>query len=268
MIRITLISLFMAATSLLASTPRGEFEGTAFHSGTGKVSHDGDFIEFSLRFEAACFDERTEAWNQVVNNVSTFSQWVDFAKADALTRALRYDAEPVNIYRKDANHYDSDGCEGKYFASQVITLVLDKSDEEVALNPDVIQNFYAELQKLLWPLNQPGNEANHNRLSAIISDVEKGIYENTADALRIAGKAKAQTKATQDFLAFLGPNYQGVWHLQSVDFRERDYSGSYKVALESAIPASAPDASPLPATLKLKPLYFSVTGNFTFVYNY
>lgn len=248
-------------------------EGNAYHSGTGKVLHDGDFIEFSLNFEASCYDTRTAALNQVVNNVATFTDWLNSEKANYESEAITHEADPINVWRKGNNHYDNE-CAGKYFASQSLVLTLNKANEASALHADLIQDFYQELQLVVWPLNLANNEPEQARISTTISDVQKGVYESTADDLRIAAKAKARNKATNDFLAFLGPDYQGTWWLHSADFREQSYSGLLKTSVEryadSAVAPLLPGSGepPIPASLKLKPLSLSVTGNFHFIYTY
>ena len=99
-----------------------------------------------------------------------------------------------------------------------------------------VQGFYSALQLAIWPLNSDSNEPGQAYVSTTIADVEKGVYEATADALRRSAKAKARAKATADFLDFLGDNRP--WRLQNVDFTEGGYAGAYKTSLENAVPAA------------------------------
>lgn len=262
--RIAFFSMLLMSMGIFADHHSGDRFGSAHHSGTGKVYHDGDFIEFSLSFDAECYAERANSWNYVATNVTTFLDWLNQERANQ-AEFIEYVVEPINVWRRDANNFGDDACSGTYFASQHVKLVLNKPEAASALYADSIQAFYGRLQEAIWPLSLNNGGELPSSVSTTITGIEKGIYEETADDLRINAKAIAQTKATKDFLSFLGDGYDGTWYLESVDFRERDYSGYYKESVDSVAAAPMPPGgSPAPALLKLKPLKLSVTGNFLF----
>lgn len=269
-----LLPMLLLSTSLLATGAldhNDDHLGSASHSGTGKVNHDGDFIEFTINFDAACYAARESSWDYVSQNISSFLQWLDEERY-ATGEDLSYSVEPINLWRND-NIYGSDPCNGTYYATQSVKLTYNKAVGAASLYADAIQDFYSRLQSAVWPLSHIEVGDVPARVTTNIINIEKGLYEETADNLRIAAKAKAQDKATQDFLAFLGADYQGVWYLQSVDFRERDYSLNYRTSVEAypapAVPGGVGGGGglPAPALLKLKPITISLTGDFHFVFD-
>jgi hypothetical protein len=254
------ILVLLLATSIFATSER---LGSAYHTGTGKIHHDGDFIEFSLSFDASCFADRTTAWNYVTGNVSTFLNWLDEQELDG--EILDYTIDPISIYGNGP--YIPDPCSGTFNAQQWVKVSLTKAEGAIALHNVSIQNFYGELQQAIWPLNLSEENEYPSRVTTTVNSIEKGIFEDTADSLRIAAKAKAREKATTDFLAFLGEDYLGGWYLQTVDFREG--SPNYYRTSVDAIPApalGAGDAAPTEALLKLTPLSITITGVFHFVF--
>ncbi len=263
MIKISFLSLILATTSALALTPRGE-DYLYQSDGTGVAYHNGDFVDFHLTFEANCFDDRTVASNEVVNNVARFAEWVDLAKAQSSGEII-YTIDPISISK---NRWDIDtACHGKYYAKQNVKLVLKKGAEASALNDDLVQGFYQDLQQAVWPLHTEGNEDSGWNVTTAIENVVKGVYEATADTMRRWAKSNARNKVTADFIDFLGPDFKGTWHLQRVDFTKKDYSGVYTSSVEKVAPELAAPGEFIPATLKLEPLSLSVSGNFYFVYN-
>lgn len=269
--RLLLLPILLASTSVFANLALDHHDdddhlGSAHHSGTGKVYHDGDFIEFSLSFDAACYSDRSNSWNNVTNNVASFIEWLN-SERDQLGEVVSYDVDPINVWRSD-NSYAIDGCNGTHYAAQSIKVTLYKAEGNSSLHTDLVQDFYGRLQEAVWPLSYTEEGELPSRVSTTITGIEKGLYEETADALRITAKGIARSKATQDFLSFLGEDYHGTWYLQSVDFREHDFSPVYRSSVEAypAVPP-APGGFPAPALLKLKPLSLSVTGNFHFVFD-
>lgn len=277
MLKISLLSLLLASNAMFAN-PQIKAVGDhydvadAYHSGTGKVYHDGDFIEFTLSFDSSCYADRAEAWNHVANNVATFSEWLNLERANYETDALVHDIEPITIWRRDAHSYDVDGCGNTYTASQIVKLKLNRNAEASALNVDSIQAFYADLQAVVWPLNQESLGDLNSRYSTTISNIEKGLYEETADSLRVLAKNLAREKATKDFLSTLGEDFSRGWYLISADYREQDHSNYYRSNVEIYPGAALPPVPgvpgiPVESSLKLKPLSISVFGNFHYVYD-
>lgn len=263
-----LFPILLISSSLSAYTPR-EHEGNVYQTGTGDVYHDGDYIQFSINFEAACFADRLGAKNSIVQNVASFEDWLKQEKITHDGGAIIYEIDPLNEWYKEGNGYSPSPCDGTYYANQNLTVTLNKSDADVSLINNSVQSFYSELQQKTWPLNYSLDDTKA-RVATSITNIVKGVYEATADQLRIAAKAKARAKAEGDFLAFLGPNFQGTWYLRSADFRENNYGYALKVGVESANPPLPPSLgdTPIPARLKLKPLHVSATGNFHYVYTY
>ncbi len=266
--KIALLSMLLCLNVFAGQVKIDGHLGTAYHRNTGTVQHDGDFVDFYLSFDASCYADRGSAYNHVAENVNSFLSWINLEREASIFGALEYDADPINIWRRDTNYYDIDACNGKFYASQAIKLTLHKAAGVNALQSDFIQSFYSELQETIWNLNHIESGDVPSVVSTNISSIEKGIYEETADYLRTSAKAIAQAKATNDFLAFLGPNYWGAWYLQTVDFRETDYS-NLKVAVDNyAVPGEiGGSGAPVPAILKLKPLSVSLTGNFVFIFD-
>lgn len=267
-----LISMLFLSASLLANAPLhhdGARLGDAYHNGSGKVFHDGDFIEFGLAFTADCYADQAHAWDNVARNASTFLEWLD-AELNNNGENIEWNVEPLNVWH-ESNYYgnNEDACDNTFKASQEIKVFLKKAEGTKTLHGDAIQAFYARLQTAIWPLNHVdvGHELSH--VITKIESIEKGIYEETADDLRIAAKIKAQAKATKDFLAFLGADYKGTWWLQSVDFREGNHASYYKESLDVVAAPGAIGGGPVfqPAQLKLKPLSLLVSGNFHFVFD-
>lgn len=264
MFKISFLSAILAATSVLASTPRGE-DYLYQSDGTGVAYHNGDFVDYELSFEANCFDDRTVASNEVVNNVARFAEWVDLAKAKTSGETIIYTVDPINVSK---NRWDTDTiCHGKYYAKQNVKLVLKKGNEASALSDDLVQGFYQDLQQAIWPLHTEGNDESGWNIATTINNVVKGVYETTADAMRRLAKGNARNKATADFIDFLGTTFQGTWRLQRVDFTQKNYNGVYTSSVEKVVPELAAPGEFIPATLKLEPLSLSVSGNFYFVYN-
>lgn len=148
-----LLPLLMLSTSIFANNAlhHSDHLGSANHSGTGKVYHDGDYIEFNLSFEAACYADRTNSWDYVAQNVATFLDWANLEVDQGSN--LTWDVEPLNLWRNE-QYYTGDSCSGTYTASQSIKLVLNKSEGTHSLHVDAIQDFYQRLQTAIWPLSQ------------------------------------------------------------------------------------------------------------------
>ncbi|MCA9506917.1 MAG: hypothetical protein KC505_00670 [Myxococcales bacterium] len=262
MIKASIFSLIFAATSLLASTANTEYNYYQ-SGGEGRTYHDGDYIKFTLSFNAECFEDRTEASNYVVNNLNHFRDWIELK-----SQKISYTINPISLSQQNHSWDRERPCDNKYFAAQKLTLTLEKGDEANALDNETVQNFYQELQQAIWPLHTEGDENNLNHVTSGIDNIYKGVYEHTADNMRRIARRVAQKKATDDFIDFLGDDFQGQWRLQKVDFIQRGYSD---FTSKSVVPAAAPIAENheifIPATLKLEPLSVEVSGDFYFVYN-
>jgi hypothetical protein len=267
MLRSAFLFLLLVSATSIAHRDDNDF-GNAYHNGKAEVYHDGDYVEFSIQFESRCLNDRLNAWNYVANNVETFSNWLNNERINYQGGSFNYVVEPLNIWQKNKDHYSydaEDSCADTYYARQTLKITVHKSEGIVALSGDAIQSFYNQIQRQVWALNT------NNNVNTTVTNIEKGIYEQTADELRRLAKAKALDKAKKDFLFFLGADYEGTWYLQSVDFRE----GSHNYAeLRSSVDSIAPVVFPAPpgveepafSVLKLEPLTFNVSGQFHFVY--
>lgn len=264
--KIGLLSFLLLSSALMASQPRGH-EGNIYQTGTGTITHDGDFMDFTLNFESACFDDQIEASNRVIANVATIQTWLSTDKTMHRGGNISFSLQPISTWRKEANGYGEDHCAGTYYASQTLVISVFKVNCNHGLNDDAVQEFYGQLQQKIWPFMYTHDD-NKAYTSATITTIEKGLLEATADGMRVAAKAKAYSKAESDFLAFLGSNFQGTWFLHSADFREPGHTASLKIEIDSHNGAGAYGDTPIPATLKLKPVSISATGNFHFVYNH
>lgn len=255
--------LFMLMLSAITYAHEGHDQvGTATHRGSAAVLHDGDYIDFSLNFEAACYQNQHDPRARVIENVNGFVQWLGQARS-AYAGVIDYRVGLINVSRRD-NPYiggPGEGCVNKYDAQQSVTVTLNRSEGEAFLDSEIIQGFFNDLQIAISPLNFTDDSETDAYVTTKISSVQKGVWEETSELLRINAKLKAKAKATRDFLAILREDYQGWWHLHSVDFGSRNYSDVLPVAIaEGGQGGGYADLS----VLRLEPIRFEVEGNFIF----
>lgn len=248
--------------------------GTATYKNVARVQHDGDFIEFSLALTSNCYQDPQIARGHVVGNVDVITEWINNHSAN-YEASLDYSIKLINVGRSsgpDYPHYPGQPaffCPGLYFAQQEINIRLNKFNGEESLSDDVILSFFNDLQIITGPLNYIDTQTNSGVETKIIS-INKGIFDDTAEILRLRAKEKAKQKATRDFLAFLGPDYRGSWHLHSIEINDLDY-GSHFIAVPFGgqignTPIFGPEA-PILSTIKLEPLVISVDGIFVFYFD-
>jgi hypothetical protein len=267
MLKIAFLSMLLASTAGLADSWEN-YIGNAYHGGEGKVYHDGDFVEFGLEFESKCFDNHTDSWNHVTTNVNAVLSWLDQERISLSSGILDHQVETINSWRRDNENYATNNdCAGKYFTSQSVKIKLHKADGS-SLSNDYIQAFHEQLESLVWSLNRNHNNNALAQVNTKVNNIQKGIYDETADQIRRDAKALALKKATEDFKYFLGAEYRGRWYLQSVDFREGNDFSNNRLYVSAAIPPVYELGSThVPSVLKLEPLSFSVNGTFHFIYD-
>lgn len=268
MLRISVLStLLISSIAFAHHHDRHERVGSAIHTGTGEVWHNGDYVEFTLDFSASCLERSVDARTAVVGNVAVFESWLHELRTTVGYGEIDYNIGLINIGRNnDWDAEENDPCYNRYDARQYVEVRLSRLTTDEDLSDDVVQNFFNEIQLAVGPLNSEGVDDNPNAtIAGRVTSVDKGIWEETNDNLRIAAKAKARAQATRDFLAFLGPDYPGAWHLHSVDFSDNRYSGgglSTGVAMEA--PGGQSGEGPALSVLKLRPLSVDVEGEFLF----
>jgi hypothetical protein len=238
--------------------------GSAWYSGAGKVYHDGDYIEFSIDFTSKCFADRDQPWSEVNNNVATFVEWANIERTDLNTN-IEYSIGPIKSGQEDS--YGDDECDGSYYVTQNIKLTLKKTEGSEAIDHTSLEDFYARLQAVVWPLQAVHAGERVATTFTNISTITKGVYESTVNALRRQAQSLARDRAIEDFRYFLGENYTGNWYLQSADYREYIFDRFPISGGGMASPSYKEGSLPVPATLKLDPLSIDVIGNFHFVFD-
>lgn len=265
MLRISLISLLIASSSLFAHYHfERDIIGTAMHHGQASVTHDGDFVDFALEFSAACYDQQEDARRAVIANVDRLLVWLN-------TTVISYDAnldhhvDLIYVWRNENSYGEyTDLCKNKHYARQNVSIRVNRLPEINALNDEMIQNIFEDLQGVIALANYTNADDVNSWVGGQIASVQKGIFAETAEVLRIQAKAKAQARATRDFLAFLGPNYTSWWRLQSVDFTASNPYGLFiPQVVEPRIGGNIADGISY-SVIRLEPITVSVDGNFVF----
>jgi len=260
--RLTFLTIFLMAASSFANND----VGNAIYGGSAKVYHEGDFVTYQLKFKSSCYSDQTAAWNSINNDVGVFKEWIDNQIDRTESGNIDYNIALISTWQGTRQYYgggEEDPCLNKYYASQDIQITQTKPAETDFIDPELVKGFYNELHSILWPLNDLEESDVNARSAAKVDAVKKGIFSSTVDQMRRAAQAQAREQATQDFLSFLGADYDGHWHLHQINFT----SERYRSDNESSIPtdgAPARGGIPAPAQIKLRPLSFSVVGNFLF----
>lgn len=267
MFRISILSIMLASSALFADQSImavGDHydTGEAYHVGLTKVTHDGDYVEFLVSFGASCYANQDDALNNITANVTSFVAWLNEERVARNEGVISHYSYPINVWQLDNSIYDASGCGGTYQGTQTIKIIVNRPAYAAALETGLIQDFYNELHGVIAPYNTKTHDALFYNSAQIIS-VQKGLYEDTVDNLRIAAKIRAQERATKDFLATLGDDYNGQWYLIGADYREQHNAPYLGIgAGAAALPYPIPTAY-----LDLGPIELNVSGSFHFVYD-
>ncbi len=268
--RIAIISLLIFSS--LAFSHHDDV-GKASYKNVARVQHDGDFIEFSLALTSSCYQDPQTARGLVVGNVEIITEWIANTSAN-YEGVLDYSINLINVGRQSGPDFPSYPvspgffCPGLYFAQQDVSIRLNKLDGDESLSEDVILGFFNDLQIITGQLNHIDTDNNSGVETKIIS-INKGIFDETGEILRLAAKEKAKQKATRDFLAFLGRDYRGSWHLHSIEINDIDYGPHFIPVPFGGQIGNAPifgPGAPILSTIKLEPIVISVEGNFVFYF--
>ena len=262
MLRFAFYSLLLASFATHAHLE--DRVGIATYRGQTNVTHDGDFIDFTLEFRAECYDEGALARNRVIGNLAAFTDWLTSARASYVAD-IDYSVDLINVWR-NSSYGAEEPCSGNYSARQEVRIKLKRIESEQALDSDLINKVFNELQIMLGSLNHTDDDNVQWYSESKITSISKGVFEDTAEQLYRAAKAKAERKVTRDFQAFLGADYQGWWHLHSVELSDLDYGQTY-IPLSFGGPIGnlpMPSDEENLSTIKLAPIKVSVDGIFVF----
>jgi hypothetical protein len=265
MLKKIILPALLLATTTFATT---DSESASVHTASGKATHDGDYVNFDIYFEASCYNQQHLASGAINENVKQFSNWLDEVNENYDSGRLSYNIELINTWRQEDNYYgphhpqDVD-CLGRYSASQYVKITLTKPIDASSLSTNLVQDFYNQIQLALtsyW-YNSVDYGSSATAIAKVI-DVEKGLFDDTVDLLRRKAKYLAQSKATKDFLSLLGDSYSGMWYLDRADFSDRQYS--YELTEHAVLPKNMDGSNFVPAQLKLRPLSITAVGTFVF----
>lgn len=273
---------------LLAVATLGSFAVSADYGkvrlpGEATIHHDGDYIDYSLRFEANCYAEEQDSIRDVVNAVAGFVSWLD-------NRALSFSDgsidKQVNLSStvKDINPYldhyygipdenrIANPCFQKYSTSQYVSVRVNRASHLPAITNSMVQSVYDEIYQYLWPLNRLFDAPANVYISAKVIDVRKGVHDETLEVMKERAYAHAARVATRRFLAVLGENFGGRWFFHGADFTHERHTSMRHFDIE-ADAAIAPmpgtvlppafEVAP-PAIIKLEPLSYYADGVFEF----
>lgn len=283
------LSLLSIMMSTLLMAHNHDTMGDATHRGYGEIFHDGDYVNFNVEFNASCYFSAADARNRVVEQVRIFEDWL--RGNEASSGDIVYHIGLINISEGYSGGYNvipvpppytgapmlppdiamppsflnNVKCSQGHYASQRVMVTFNRLATARHLDNELVQGFFNELQIAIASLNLREPHDRYASFKTEINSVEKGIWQTTATQIRIAAKALAQAQATEDFLSCLGAEYRGVWHLHSVNFSDRYYSGGLASDVAMApMPGSQMGEGPALSILKLTPIRFAVEGSFVF----
>jgi len=265
MLKLNVFSLLVLFNAAFAGSDHSDI-GSAIHLGASKIYHDGDYIDFTLWFRATCYNDASASRSEVIRSVDDLLQWLNQERAYLAGGGVSYSVGLISVWKNNQSwSNDEYECQAKYNASQKVIVRLRRLEHEQVLDTDVAKQFFNSLQIALGSINSRAESQGYASFQANITSVQKDIFEGTVDALRIAAKAKAQEKATKDFLAFLGENYHGYWHLHKVDFSTPSYAPPIFRA-EAGFQTGNIGDDQLLSELSLEPITFSIEGSFLFYF--
>lgn len=265
------VSLVLLLSSIVWAHPEHEIASVTYRS-TSEVTHEGDYVDFIIALSASCYVEQQDARNRVIENLGIFKKWLDEVPARH-SAEINYTIDLINVSESNRG-YGNDSCDGGYSATQEIKVTLNKRVHDKALDAKLLELFFSELQTAIGPMNFFEHRQRQARSGTRITSITKGVFEETAERLTLAAKTKAQQKATREFLAFLGPDYKGWWHLHSAEFNDSNanyllvnlpFAGGGQVGNVPAVPPFAEDNNSL-STIELKPIKLNVEANFVFYF--
>jgi hypothetical protein len=251
-------------SSIVLAHPEHEFASVTYR-GSSEVTHEGDYVDFTINLSASCYVEQQDARNRVIDSLSIFKKWLDEIPE------VNYIINLINISESNRNYNSS--CDGGYSASQEIKVTLNKRADDKALDKNTLEKFFNDLQTVIGPMNFFEHRQRQARFEIRITAIAKGVYEETIDYLTLAAKAKAQQKATREFLAFLGSDYKGQWHLHAAEFN--DFNANYVYIDLPFIAGSQVGNIPLPppgptndnlSTIELRAIKLHIEANFVFYF--
>lgn len=249
--------------------------------GEAVIKHEGDYVVYDLYFSTECFDKETDSINTVSQNVSGFVSWLKDRAYSYNDGIIDYSVNLINTYQ-DTNpylgyYYDSytektpNPCFQKYSTNQSISIRVEKYPDSAEINNDIVQGFYDELYAFLWPLNIYIENEHKAKSLAKITNVSKGLFEETLEKMKEQAYSYAAQIATRRFLAVLGAGYTGRWFLNKADFTNEQYfrestfnKSSYEVAPVPGGIAAPVFPEPVPAVIVLDQLTYSINGVFEF----
>jgi hypothetical protein len=135
----------------------------------------------------------------------------------------------------------------------------------------MVQGVYDEVYQYLWPLNRRVDAPANAYTSAKVTNVQKGVHDDTLEVMKDRAYAHAARVATRRFLAVLGENFGGQWFFHGADFTDERYTSTrhFEIGDAAAIgpmPVPLPpayDVAP-PAIITLEPLSYYADGVFEF----
>jgi len=224
-------------SSIVLAHPEHEFASVTYR-GSSEVTHEGDYVDFTINLSASCYVEQQDARNRVIDSLSIFKKWLDEIPE------VNYIINLINISESNRNYNSS--CDGGYSASQEIKVTLNKRADDKALDKNTLEKFFNDLQTVIGPMN---------------------FFEHRQR------QARAQQKATREFLAFLGSDYKGQWHLHAAEFN--DFNANYVYIDLPFIAGSQVGNIPLPppgptndnlSTIELRAIKLHIEANFVFYF--
>lgn len=272
--------LFVALSLLTASTVTAEY-GKVRLPGEATIKHDGDYVVYNLSFTSNCQTEEETSITEVSNNAALFADWLDERALTYSNGTIEYWADIASTYRDESpyiyNYYYSEGeekipnpCYEKFSTSQSLTIRVNKASDLPGVTKEIVQGFYEEIYQYLWPLNRRVS-TDISWTSARVTNVNKGINDDTRKRMKEEAYAAAANVATARFLSVLGKNFEGQWFFEGADFTGARYTDSsdYAVVTPIPVPVAGPVMEPaLPkapdTVISLQPLYYSVDGTFEF----
>lgn len=268
----------VVALSISAASAMTEEYGKVRLPGEAIIKHDGDYIVYDIEFNSQCYTKEEDSIREVSDDVFGFAAWLDDKALNFTGGRVEYfvdlietmkDRQPyMAYYGIDRVEEIKNPCYQKYSTEQSVTIRVNRATDMLSVTNAMVQDFYEEIYQYLWPLNHRVEAESNAWSSAKITDVSKGIYEETLVRMKEQAYAYAAGVATKRFLAILGGHYSGKWFFHGADFTdERHVSKSYYAA-EMGMAPLPPSFAPIPvvppAVINLEQLTYFVEGEFEF----